>query len=53
MIDYLTRSLNVEAVRRTFIVHGELAAQDAYKDHLYEAGFRNIEHPEKGYTTHL
>lgn len=53
MIDYLTRSVNVEAVRRTFIVHGELAAQKTYKDHLYEAGFRNIEHPEKGYTVHL
>lgn len=53
MIDYLTRSVNVETVRRTFIVHGELAAQETYKDHLYEAGFRNIEHPEKGYMVHL
>lgn len=53
MIDYLTRSVNVEAVRRTFIVHGELTAQETYKDHLYEAGFRNIEHPEKGYMVHL
>lgn len=53
MIDYLTRSVNVEAVRRTFIVHGELAAQETYKDHLYEAGFRNIEHPEKGYMVYL
>lgn len=53
MMDYLTRSVNVEAVRRTFIVHGELAAQETYKDHLYEAGFRNIEHPEKGYMVHL
>ena len=53
MIDYLTRSVNVEAVRRTFIVHGELAAQETYKDHLYEAGFRNIEHPENGYMVHL
>lgn len=53
MIDYLTHSVNVEAVRRTFIVHGELAAQETYKDHLYEAGFRNIEYPEKGHTVHL
>lgn len=36
MIDYLTRSVNVEAVRRTFIVHGELAAQETYKDHRSE-----------------
>ena len=48
MIDYLTRSLNTEAVRRTFIVHGEQTAQEAYKDHLYEAGFRGIEIPKKG-----
>ena len=48
MIDYLTRSLNTEAVRRTFIVHGEQSAQEAYKDHLYEAGFRGIEIPKKG-----
>ena len=48
MIDWLTRSQNVEAIRRTFIVHGEEEAQDEYKDHLYEAGFRNIEIPEKG-----
>ena len=48
MIDYLTRSLNTEAVRRTFIVHGEQSAEEAYKDHLYEAGFRGIEIPKKG-----
>lgn len=48
MIDYLTRSLNTEAVRRIFIVHGEQSAQEAYKDHLYEAGFRGIEIPKKG-----
>ena len=48
MLDYITRSIDVEAVRRTFVVHGEPAAQEAYKDHLYEAGFRNIEIPKKG-----
>ncbi len=53
MIDYLTRSLNTEAVRRTFIVHGEQTAQEAYKDHLYEAGFRGIEIPKKGEEIHL
>ncbi|MGN1240382.1 MAG: MBL fold metallo-hydrolase RNA specificity domain-containing protein [Paludibacteraceae bacterium] len=53
MIDYLTRSLNTEAVRRTFIVHGEQSAQEAYKDHLYEAGFRGIEIPKKGEEIHL
>lgn len=48
MIDYLTRSLQVNQVQRTFIVHGEQQAADTYKDHLHEAGFRNISIPEKG-----
>lgn len=48
MTDYLSHSLDVAQVRHTFIVHGELAAQEAYKDHLYESGFRNISIPTKG-----
>ena len=48
MVDYLTSSLNVEAVRRVFVVHGEEQAQQTYRDHLYEAGFRGIENPAKG-----
>jgi hypothetical protein len=43
----------VTQIRKTFIVHGESAAQDAFKDHLYEAGFRGIEIPEKGYSVEL
>ncbi len=53
MTDYLSHSLSVEQVRRTFIVHGEPAAQEAYKDHLYETGFRGIEIPHKGETVVL
>lgn len=53
MIDYLSDSLNPEAVRRVFIVHGENKAQEAYKDHLYEVGFRGIDIPEKGHTAIL
>lgn len=48
MINYFSRCQNVNAIRRTFIVHGESSAQEEYKDHLYEAGFRNIEIPQKG-----
>lgn len=47
MISYLTSCQKVECVKRTFIVHGEQTAQSEYKDHLYEAGFRNIEIPAK------
>ena len=48
MIDYLTRSLQVENVQRVFVVHGEEKAAETYKEHLSEAGFRHIEVPEKG-----
>jgi len=53
MIDYLTRNRQLERVRRTFIVHGDQAAQSEYRDHLYEAGFRNIDMPAKGETVQL
>ena len=53
MIEYLTRSLQVEGVRRVFVVHGEKESAETYKDHLYEAGFRGIEVPEKGEIVHL
>ncbi|MBO4518882.1 MAG: MBL fold metallo-hydrolase [Paludibacteraceae bacterium] len=48
MIDYLTRSLQTDQVKRVFVVHGELQAAETYKDHLAEAGFSNVEVPEKG-----
>ncbi len=47
MIDYFTRSLAVDKVQRTFIVHGELTAAEAYKEHLSDAGFTNISIPSK------
>ncbi len=53
MTDYLTSSLKTNQVRRTFIVHGEPDAQEEYKNHLYEAGFMNIDIPTKGQTTIL
>ena len=48
MIDYLTRSLMVEKVRRTFIVHGEEQAAETYKQHMQDAGFTNVSVPAKG-----
>ena len=53
MIDYFTRSLQVENVKHTFIVHGETGAQEAYKEHLHDAGFRNIDIPQRGDTVRL
>jgi len=48
MIDYLSRSLMADQVERTFVVHGELAAAEAYKGHLEEAGFKSVSVPSKG-----
>ena len=48
MIAYFTHCQNIAHIQRTFIVHGEQSAAEEYKDHLYEAGFRGIEVPEKG-----
>ncbi len=48
MIDYLSRSLDVNLVQRVFVVHGEQTAAETYKNHLHDAGFRNISVPEKG-----
>ena len=48
MIDYLTRSLQVDKVQRVFVVHGEEQAAETYKGHLAEAGFAHIDVPTKG-----
>ena len=53
MIDYFTRSLEVEQVQRVFVVHGETAAAEAYQQHLYDAGFRGVQVPEKGEIVYL
>lgn len=47
MTNYLEQSAKKSA-RRVFIVHGEAKAQEEYKAHLREAGFRNVEIPQKG-----
>ena len=48
MIQYFTGCQDVEKIQKTFIVHGEIGSQETMKDHLYEAGFRDIMIPEKG-----
>ena len=53
MIDYLTRSLQVNDVQRVFVVHGAEEAAEAYKEHLHEAGFKEITVPEHGETVTL
>ena len=52
MIDYL-HCQDITQIKHTFIVHGEKEAAEIYKDHLYEAGFRGITIPEKGYSIEL
>lgn len=53
MINYFTRSQQIENIQRTFIVHGDQDAAAAYQSHLYEAGFRGVEIPQKGETVYL
>lgn len=53
MIDYLTRSLAVDQVKRVFVVHGEETAAQTYKTHLEEAGFTHITIPSKGEAVEL
>ncbi len=48
MIDYLTRSLQVDKVQRVFVVHGEPEAAETYTTHLHEAGFKDVTIPTKG-----
>ena len=48
MIDYFLSCQQPDQIRQTFIVHGETDSQEAYKDHLYEAGFRGITIPARG-----
>ncbi|NDV45730.1 MBL fold metallo-hydrolase [Paludibacter sp. 221] len=45
MIDYLS-SQDKSKIKQTFLVHGEYNAQVAYKGHLEDAGFQNVEIPE-------
>ncbi len=47
MAEYLNCQIK-DKVKNTFLVHGELVAQEAYKTYLEENGFSNVEIPEKG-----
>ena len=48
MIDYFKASQDVGLIRNTFIVHGDSSAQEAYKNHLQNAGFVGVHIPQKG-----
>lgn len=47
MLDFLS-CIDAHKVKKTFLVHGEFETQLRYMIRLQEAGFRNIEIPEKG-----
>lgn len=47
MLEYLT-SQNAGAVRKLFLVHGEYETQKSWAEKLVNAGFLNIEIPNKG-----
>ncbi len=47
MLHYLS-SQNPEAVKKIFLVHGEISTQESYRQRLVEAGFDNVEIPAPG-----
>ena len=48
MIDYIRENQDPDRVAQVIIVHGEENAQLEYKQHLEDAGFKNIVIPSKG-----
>jgi len=47
MIDFLNCQAK-DKVKRTFLVHGDFESANAYKGHLLDSGYQNIEVPELG-----
>lgn len=52
MTDFL-KCQDTSKIKKTFLVHGEYDVQQAYREHLLENGFRNIEIPASGNTFEL
>jgi metallo-beta-lactamase family protein len=40
-------------INNTFLVHGDIEAQQFYRDYLKKKGFKNIEIPERGYEINI
>lgn len=47
MIDFLNCQAK-DKIKRTFLVHGDFESANAYKGHLIDSGYQNIEVPELG-----
>lgn len=47
MIDFLSCQVK-DKIKRTFLVHGDLESANAYKGHLLDDGYKNVEVPELG-----
>jgi len=47
MIDFLNCQVK-DKIKRTFLVHGDLESANAYKGHLLDNGYKNVEVPELG-----
>jgi metallo-beta-lactamase family protein len=47
MLDFLSCQ-DKELIRQLFLVHGEYEAQQFYRDQLLDAGYTNVEIPERG-----
>lgn len=42
-----------DLLKRVFLVHGDTASAEFFKNYLQEKGFKNIEIPQKGYETEI
>jgi metallo-beta-lactamase family protein len=49
MLDYITSCQDVKKLVMSYLVHGELKAQEFYKEKMIERGFESIQIPERGF----
>ena len=51
MIEWLGE-IDTSRLKKIFLIHGELDQQEGFKQHLIEAGYKNVEivAPEQEYT---
>lgn len=47
MIDFLSCQVK-DKLKRTFLVHGDFESANAYKGHLLDSGYKNVEVPDLG-----
>jgi metallo-beta-lactamase family protein len=49
MLDYITSCQDPSKLKMTYLVHGDIKAQEFYREKMMERGFGNIQIPERGF----